>query len=336
MAKLLVIGLDGMDYFIARRTIKNHHFKNFNPILKKQLVREAETGPSWASFYTGLNKEIHGVTDGWGRNLEGSNTFKDIQDHTFWNIVRKAGYDVCVDNLPITPDGFPFTSDKKKDIANWVYKPLEEGMLHWRKAIGNMDFDDILSKVKADCLKLIEEERIRNSDLSFLQFSFLDRIGHVFSFKEKEIIIKSYTLAYELIDRLFKQVSPQYLIVISDHGFWEGRAEDHYDADCAVTIFNDKSYRLFAKNGLFKSFATPYNLNSRKIRRLCKNLSVAEKLQYIFRFDYVRQVDIFGAILKIFDIDYKKTEYKIPKKEKALVDQDEEAIKKRLERLGYL
>lgn len=87
MTRLLIIGFDGMDYFLTRKTIKEYPFKNLTPISKKQVVEETVTGPSWASFYTGLSKEIHGVTDGWGRNLEGSNTFRDIESYVFFGIL---------------------------------------------------------------------------------------------------------------------------------------------------------------------------------------------------------------------------------------------------------
>lgn len=336
MPRLLVIGFDGMDYFMARRTIRDYQFKNFKPILKKQLVRETESGPSWACFYTGLNKQIHGITDGWGRNIEGSNTFKDIQAGVFWDIVQRAGYDVYTDNLPITAGGFPYTPDKNKDIVNWVCKPLKKGMGHWRKMISDIGFDEVLSKVRGDSLNLIESERLKKADLSFVQFSFLDRIGHVFSFKERKIISKSYNLAYELIDRLFGQAAPQYLIAVSDHGFWESRAQDHFDATCATAILNDESYLLFAENKLIKAFSVFPALTLRKIRRLCRNLSMAEKLQCLFPSDYIRQVDIFGAILEVFNIDYEKTEYRIPKGEQLQSAQEQEAIKERLKRLGYL
>ena len=203
MTKLLIIGFDGMDYFMTKRTIKKFHFKKFKPILIKQLTKETVTGPSWASFYTGLDMEIHGVIDCWGRDIGESNTYQDFQGHIFWNLIKEAGYSVYVDNLPITPEGFPYSSNKEKDVVNWIARASK-----WAEVIREIEFEKVLQKIKMHSYHIIEGIRYEEYDLIFIQFSFLDRIGHVYSFKKEEIIRKSYTLAYELIDRLFEQMNP--------------------------------------------------------------------------------------------------------------------------------
>jgi predicted AlkP superfamily phosphohydrolase/phosphomutase len=348
MVRLLVIGLDGMDYFMAKRTIPKHRFKNFRPILKKLLVEETHTGPSWASFYTGLDKEAHGVVDGWGRNVGESNSYKDIQDYVFWNLLEKAGYDVYTDNLPITPSGFPFAPEKEKDVVNWVHKPSEVTPVFWRQTIRKMSFEDVISKVRTHSLNLIDGKQLENRDLVFVQFSFLDRIGHVFSFKNDDMMMKSYELAYELVDKLFKLTKPQYLIVISDHGFWKNYM-GHLDASCATMILNDDSYRFFIQNNAFKRFSIQTKLfkrfcvlrdlvsNLKHLRTILKSVSFTELLGYLFACNYVRQTDIFDVILEVFNLDYKKPTQKIQKMEEHQeARQEHKAIKERLERLGYL
>lgn len=341
MTKLLIIGFDGMDYFITKRTIRKYSFKNFNPIFKKQLTIETLTGPSWASLYTGLNKEIHGVIDEWGRDIDGGNCFKDIEHYLFWNVIQKEGYKVYEDNLPITPNGFPFNSNEKKDVANWVAQ-------NWEKMIRKIGFEETLSKIKEDSFKMINERELKNRDLIFIQFSFLDRIGHIYTFKNDEIMKQSYFLAYELIDKIYKLTRPQYLIVTSDHGFWKHRVH-HLHANCAVLILNNNAYQFFKKNRYFKRFSISQILNPEYLIEhydsllglgysVLSSLSFFEKFQYIFHFDYARQTDIFDAILKMFDIDYEKPKVRIPKKKirKETIKEDEEAIKERLRRLGYL
>lgn len=353
MSRLLVIGFDGMDYFMTRRTIGQYRFENVMPVLRRQLTKEDVTGPSWASFYTGLDKGVHGVTDGWGRRIGDSNSFADIQHHTFWNIVRKAGYKVYIDNLPITPDGFPFASDKKRDLVNLVYKPLEGGMSSWRDTIRGMGFKKVLQRITSDSFELIEGiELLRNKDLIFIQFSFIDRIGHVFTFRDNNIMMKSYTLAYSLIDRLYEMINPKYLIVTADHGFWKNNTK-HRLAKSAVAILNNESYQLFFDNHYFESslsklrelyrslfpnisFVETIQYIKRYLKYFRFNLSIAESLEFVFFLNYVKQTDIFDAILKMFDIKYKKEKERIQKKEIRVGAQEEETITERLERLGYL
>jgi len=150
---LLVIGFDGMDFYLSKKTIGKYPFHNFNPILKLLKVNIPFTGPSWASFYTGLDMERHGVSDLWGRGLGKSNSFNDIKEYVFWEIIRKKGYKVLTENLPITPNGFPFDSNPRKDIVNWVQRDnfndsIENKVKSSYDLIKNMDFNEIIKKVK--------------------------------------------------------------------------------------------------------------------------------------------------------------------------------------------
>lgn len=340
MTKLLIIGFDGMDYFLAKKTINKFSFNNFRPFLKRQTVLETITGPSWASFYTGLKKEIHNVKDSWARDVKDSNTFASIENCVFWRIIEKANHTVYLENLPITPQGFPFASKKNRDIVNWVYRPVEGGTGKWRRVIKKMDFEKLLSKVKKDSFSLFKDKKLGKNDLVFLQFSFLDRIGHVFTFKDKEKITKSYNLAYLLMDELYGSIKPEHLIITSDHGFWKNLGE-HRGANDAVLILNEKSYRFFLKNKVFRKFSIEYKLTARQIlRRVYRaltNLNILEFFQFFFQIDYIEQTDIFEQILKIFGIDYKKTQKRIPKKQgRRKRHKSEEEIKERLKRLGYI
>ncbi|UCH02211.1 MAG: alkaline phosphatase family protein [Candidatus Bathyarchaeota archaeon] len=351
MTKLLILGFDGMDYFMAKETATKYPFKHLKPILNKQITKYSATGPSWASFYTGVGREVHGVIDFWGRNIGTSNSFRDIQDHVFWNIIKKAGYKICVDNLPITPDGFPYTSDKTKDIVNWVYHPLIEGPNLWRKTIKNMNIEELLSRARSDSIKLVSDQKLhsRDLDLVFLQFSFLDRIGHVFTFKEKSIMTKSYFVAYDLLDQVYELVNPQYFIVTSDHGFWRSVTE-HIFANYAVLILNNRAYRFFKHNQGIKNFSIKnlskllwiHDTRSRyyfykSFIDLFLNQRFANMLQYFLHFNYVAQTDIFDIILRKFNVAYNKTDRRIPKKTQVVTDQDaDKAIEERLKRLGYL
>jgi hypothetical protein len=347
MAKLLIIGFDGMDYFMARNTIGKYPFKNVRPVLRSLLPEETYTGPSWASFYTGLSKTMHGVVDKWGRIIEGSNSYVEIRDYVFWNIIEGSGYSVYTDSLPVTPSGFPFAYEKEKDMVNWDRAAAARPGL-WRDKVRHLDFNDVISELRTDSINLIDKSQLINKDLVFIQFNFLDRIGHIYTFNNNAVMNRSYSLAYEIIDRLYELTTPQHLIVVSDHGFWK-RLFGHRGANCAVVIVNDEAHRFFAQYRLFKRFYFPFYLFTnvricenirmffRPFKHIVDNLSFSEILQFFFRFNYVRQVDIFDAILKMFDISYEKPKQRIQKKqETGKVTNDDKVIEERLRRLGYL
>lgn len=337
MTKLLIIGFDGMDHYMTKITIKGHPFKNFDPSLQRLMTRNTHTGPSWASFYTGLPVEIHGVNDDWGRNILGSNIFQDIQNYAFWNLVRQEGFEVFTENLPITPDGFPFDPVEEKDIVNWIYDPLKEGMAKWRAAIKEMGPEKVITRCREDAFHLINEQGLSNKDLIFIQFSFLDRIGHCFSFGDDRVMKKCYTLVYDIIDRLVDIVAPQYLIVVSDHGFWKN-TRHHTSANSAVLILNSETLTFFRLNRVFKLFSIFTAFEPRRIRQLLANFPFTEFLKYYFHINFVKQTDVSDVTLKMFNINYEKPKKKIPKaQEIEEVNQIEaQEIKERLKRLGYL
>lgn len=330
MTRLLIIGFDGMDYFLTKRTIKNYSFRSFDPILKRQIVETAVTGPSWASFYTGLKKEKHGVIDGWGRDIKNSNIFEDIEEYTFWKILQRNGYRVLTENLPITPTGFPFDSSEKRDIVNWAYHPLEDGKTtKWRDSIREWGIENVIKKAREDSFNIIRNLLLENEDIIVIQFSFIDRIGHVYSFYSEEIIKKTYNLAYNIIDDLYNKTSPEYLIVTSDHGFGENRTDHICDGDRAVLILNDSASNFFSKDKL-----NIFEVKLGAIKYLLQNFHLLDLLRAVTPKKYVRQTDIFDKILDMFEINnYKKIKGKIPK------DKERIKIKKtvdRLKKLGYI
>lgn len=125
-------------------------------------------------------------------------------------------------------------------MVNWFYDSLVEGMVGWGDDIGKMDFNDLINKVRRDSFKIIPKYKIIDKDLVFIQFSFLDRIGHALTFQSRDVMMKSYFLAYELLDRLVELTSPKYVVAASDHGFWR-TLNEHNGANCAITILNEAS-----------------------------------------------------------------------------------------------
>lgn len=71
------------------------------------------------------------------------------------------------------------------------------------------------------CLRLFKNHPV---DVGFCQFSFLDRIGHLFGFTqdESERVERWYGLVDEFVGTLMDELKPEKWIIVSDHGF-EGK-----------------------------------------------------------------------------------------------------------------
>lgn len=350
---LLVIGFDGMDYHLSKKTIEKHVFVNFEPTLKILKVKRAVTGPSWASFYTGLDEKAHGVVDSWGRRTDKSNSFSDIKDYVFWEIIKKNGYEILTENLPITPDGFPFDSDPKKDLVNWRQSTENTDNLGLNdfiknkvdasyQIIRNIPFDKIIKKTRKDCFDIIDGLNLEEKELIFIQFSFLDRIGHRIGFMNDTSIKDSYELAFSLMDKLYGITNPKNLIVVSDHGFGPNKREHSRDYD-AVLILNEQAGKLFTdhvsllemlksctKNNLGAIYGSLLNLYFRElIRRIYFQIKM-------LNIDYVEQTAVFDKILKMFNVDFTKPTRIQKKTEEQRTKEEKEQIEERLRSLGYI
>lgn len=308
MTKLLIIGFDAMDYNLTKKTINLSDF-NFNHHYLKLKVKWSVTGPSWATFYTGLSRHLHQVYNGWGTNKPNSNIFSDIQDHVFWKILQKKDFSVLVDNLPITPEGFPFSSDTKRDMINWFYdspyKVKDDLRTKWKEKTKEKEIDELIKRLKNDSFKIIGTLDFKNKDLIFLQFSFIDRIGHAINFKDMETVEKTYKLAYELINHLYYLIKPENLMIVSDHGFGMNK-KYHMDEE-------DKEGVIIVDNNFLDYFNDHEKTN------------------------YVDQTNLFDKIMDLFNVPYMKTNEKITKK--SLVesnDSNEQEIERRLKSLGYI
>lgn len=301
--KLLIIGFDGMDYHLTKMTLDEERF-DFPLRIFPLRVDVPLTGPSWATFYTGLNASVHGVTDYWGRAVKSSNCFEDIEEYTFWKLLEKHGYESFLFNLPITPEGFPFDDSPEKDIINWDYDALKQGPGKWRQRIREMPVEEVIRKAGKDAFGLIDQMNFGDADMIFVQFSFLDRIGHTLTYKKDKTVRKAYDLAYLIIDELHGRLRPEYFMVVSDHGFGR-RLPTHFKARTAV-LLSDENMSSFLK------------------RRVPGR--------------HFLQTALFDEILALFGIeDYQKPRWRIDKKTGRINDEtEEEEIRMRLKGLGYI
>lgn len=233
--KLLCIGFDGLDY--ADWT----EFAHLWPAVVLESPKPL-SGPAWTSIYTGLSADTHGVTDMWGRPMNGAKCHADIEPQCVWNHMPGVSKVLC--NLPIS---WPPSEDK--DIKAFVSgfpraKPFatpagvieESYMEEWG------DLIDWTSKDLAWCGELTERGLLASQnetvyraygctswfiptaqsvDLGWIVYTFPDRLMHAFSTIEG---VRNWIggFAKKLCLKLDAELQPENILVMSDHGFKPG------------------------------------------------------------------------------------------------------------------
>ena len=86
-----------------------------------------------------------------------------------------------------------------------------------------------MSRCRDGCHRLIELfGQLPRADVEMIQFSFVDRMGHVFGVRG-EVEQACYDLVDELIVALIESAQPDSTMIISDHGF---QGDGHTDYGC--------------------------------------------------------------------------------------------------------
>lgn len=256
MKKMLIIGVDGMDYGLTRQWLDEL------PRLKQMndegyfgsclSVFPPDSIPAWVSIYTGLDPSCHGILDSINY-LDQKKIRKDSIDtsaykqNTFWDALSRAGKKVCVINpflvYPSWPvNGMMLTGPvfEGGDISTWPESLKDERPMPYMG--GFVDFPDVseLPAFLEKTLRVTREQvdlgldlyRENEFDCFFLSLQTLDRIKHFFwrfvdpqdpTYPGKnpyENVVRDY---YKLIDdavgRFMEVAGPDTLIVVnSDHG----------------------------------------------------------------------------------------------------------------------
>ncbi|MFO8007566.1 MAG: alkaline phosphatase family protein [Candidatus Brocadiia bacterium] len=171
-----------------------------------------------------------------------------------WDLLSEAGVSVKLVNMPVTwparpvngcyVAGFPlppgrgrwtWPTDLRKrlpedywqmsDIINWfVYLP-RDGIGSWREPARRYGLEALLERAEELSCGLVEfAGSLPEADLTMIQFSFIDRIGHAFGVEGA-----AEEGGYALVDRLIQEAGQRLgegadLMVVSDHGF---QGSDH-------------------------------------------------------------------------------------------------------------
>jgi predicted AlkP superfamily phosphohydrolase/phosphomutase len=210
--KLTIIGIDSLDPY---QILKNKEvLPNFSkllqisPTLKSESIFPTDTIPAWATIYTGLKPENHGLVyiyDIFDPNLSDLNKLNVniIQGHTFWDYLGDEGYKTAVifpmlmyppwKNNGIMISKSPFekrindmktrlelrTSPKSKG-EKYGIPPIFENL--WGGYPGNENLRSwsdmgkkIILREKKIGMDIFENE---SWDLFFIYFSLLDIVQH--------------------------------------------------------------------------------------------------------------------------------------------------------------
>jgi len=193
---------------------------------------------------------------------------------------------------------------------------------------------------------MINSLELKGKDLIFIQFSFLDRIGHRIGFKNDVVIKKCYHLAYSIIDKLYEMIDPEYLIVVSDHGFDPNKLNHVYRYG-AVLILNEAANKYFNENVPTLNKISDIIINIKSLfnylfhRQISKFVACVHAIYFqikILNINYITQTLIFDKILEMFNIHFiKPVKIKKKKKERRKLDICmKKKIEKRLKVLGYI
>lgn len=266
--KLYFLGLDGASAQIMfERDLPNIR-RLLNASDYRACMAEDEypyTGPSWMSIYTGISAEEHGVTDLWGRNVEGSESYDTLRAPVLWEMLNHAGLTTGVVHMPVTTcsrrvdgyiiSGFPNELEhagaaaelmplmQGRDLSDLIRLTPRDRILDntWYRHYTleqSIEIMKMMVRWKAEAMRILV--RAHPVDCLFIQYSVLDRIGHLLNqyLRVHDGAGWAYEPLLEMYDWLDDQlanlldVGADYdlLIVTSDHG-WPAQADTPYTHD---------------------------------------------------------------------------------------------------------
>ena len=255
MARLVVIGIDGMDPYVFEKI--QSELPNLSSILKSGSFKHCssvfppDSIPAWVTIYTGEYPEKHGWLDNIDyediRKGEEVGKLCDLQGRTFWDQLGQTGKRVCIINpllaYPVWPvngvmvNGPVFITGEKqiypKELTTRYKLPELGGMTDFPAENELGQFLDATLHSTRDLaqfgLKLLDLEQW---DLFFISFFTLDRIQHfLWRFWDasdplypghsslEDAIVKAYKTFDEIIGKFLERIDDGTgLIVLSDHG----------------------------------------------------------------------------------------------------------------------
>ncbi|MBD3210149.1 hypothetical protein GF318_02095, partial [Candidatus Micrarchaeota archaeon] len=198
---MIVLGVDGATWDIIKPNLDRL------PTFKKLLgsykhstlvcdVRPVHSGPSWATIFSGLKPEEHGLSYfAMGEDEKQKLMEKKI---FIWDRVDRAIAMAIPVSLPPINVNYELRGWEKH-----VLSTTEEEMYESTKKLAN------------DTIGAIE---YGDADLVAVVFSETDRVGHMF-WHQKDIVLKHYQSIDAALGRLLPHIEEKEFLILSDHGF---------------------------------------------------------------------------------------------------------------------
>ncbi|WP_202318618.1 alkaline phosphatase family protein [Archaeoglobus neptunius] len=247
--KMIVIGLDGVDWRLLNKFIKTGDLPNLERILEDgascRMISSIPplTVPSWINAFTGVNPGKHGIFHFTKLLPSGSikiNTLRDLKVDPVWRILSDYGKKVAIIRFPL---GFPTSRDGiyvggflAPDIDERCVRPIEliEKLKIIDYPLASNFSDQIIYRLKGKPEKALNyllgifKKRARfmeyiintyKPDFVFNLFDTTDRLLHIYIDCE-EIVVRFLKEVDNFIGEILKALDKNtHLIVVSDHGF---------------------------------------------------------------------------------------------------------------------
>ncbi|MBU0532700.1 alkaline phosphatase family protein [Patescibacteria group bacterium] len=198
---MIVLGLDGATWDVIKPNLDQ--LPNFKKLLEKYEhgtlecdVRPVHSGPSWATIFSGLMPEGHGLS----YFAMGEEKRKELLERKIfiWDKVKRA----IVMGVPISLPPINVNCE----LRNWeamVLSTTEEEMYFSTK------------KMTTETINAIE---YGDADLIAVVFSEPDRVQHMF-WHQQEVVLKHYQSIDNALGKLMPYLEGKDFLILSDHGF---------------------------------------------------------------------------------------------------------------------
>lgn len=336
-----MVGLDGGTFNVIGPMMAKGRVPNLSALAKEgasgrlESVFPLNSAVAWNSFSSGKYPGKHGVF-GFVKRLEGSYrtrpvTSGDRKARTFWQLASDAGKRCCIVNVPLTypadhingvmVSGFPYPADSRDYAYPESFRVEMQGALdgvpllkpspRFARSGDRQRLAEELNAVTAAQVRLLSRLLEREPwDLVVTVFDATDLAGH-FLWGAPNVAGSTDSLysVYDSVDSALGVVMgwtrhDDLVIVLSDHGFGEGR----YTLDMNSWLLDRGFMKLKSAPGtrlrkaLFKRGAT-----GNSIFRLARRLGLQGRPTHGYSGLTVRMSAARKVSLSLDDVDWKKT-----------------------------
>ncbi len=261
--KIIIIGLDGVDFRYITPLLKENKLPNTKKIIERGFCAKFEscqvplTSPAWATILTGRTPLTHKILDvvslDKNYNFEITHS-KGIDEKYFWEYLSEQGVKSLVINVPMVYparevknakiiSGFDAPLNGKSFCApsNYLEKLKEKGIIYdWHKFQYKLcqledikkHFDKFKEGMWRQYNTVIKIAKIEEWNCLFTVFQFTDWIIH--KTKCPFMINKTYIELDKIIGCFLKEFTNANFFILSDHG----SSSAHYRVSINKILFD--------------------------------------------------------------------------------------------------